>query len=85
MGSGRTFESRGESEGTGVRVLSCLGEGRTGGRGLGTILESHYTSEDRSSLTKLENFLASGMFLVMHLVRGILISELRLSVPGEDM
>ena len=85
MGSGRTFDRRGESEGTGVRVLSCLGEGRTGGRGLATILvESDYTSDDSSTLTKLENILASGMFLLMHLVMGILISELRLSVPGED-
>ena len=36
MGSGRTFDNSGESEGTGVRVLSCVGEGRTGGGGLRT-------------------------------------------------
>ena len=48
------------------------------------MLESHVTSDDRSTLTKLEDILASGMFRVMHLVKGILILELRLSVPGED-
>ena len=88
MGSGRTFESRGESEGTGVLVLSCLGEGRTGRRGLlGTILLSHCLTavlRSEQQLTKLEDNLASGMFPVMHLVKGRLILELRLSVPGED-
>ena len=31
MGSGRTFDRSGESDGTGVLVLSCFGEGKTGG------------------------------------------------------
>ena len=84
MGSGRTFERSGESDGTGVRVLSCLGEGRTGGGEL----EHHYSLLTSllvtilSLLTKLKNTLASGRFLVMLQVKGFLILELRLSVPG---
>ena len=45
MGSGRTLDSSGESEGTGVRVLSCLGEGSTGGGGLGYNIATLLTTE----------------------------------------
>ena len=87
MGSGRTFDRSGESDGTGVLVLSCFGEGKTGGGEL----EHHYSlitsllsrahHLTTSLLTKLENILASGRFLVMLQVKGFLILELRLSVP----
>ena len=57
MGSGRTFESRGESEGTGVRVLSWLGEAGTGGGGLGvTLLQSHHLTAGHHITLNLPNW-----------------------------
>ena len=87
MGSGRTLDSSGESEGTGVRVLSCLGEGSTGGGGLGYNMATlHHRAPPEPELTKLRNNPASGMQLamVMQLVKGRQISALPLFVPGQE-
>ena len=46
------MDSSGESEGTGVRVLSCLGEGSTGGGGLGYNIPTLLTTRTRTYQTE---------------------------------